>query len=357
MKSVVTFGEVLARLSPAGVLRFRQIIPGRLNFDVGGAEANVAASLAQFGLPVRLVTALPRHAIADACMGFYAGLGVDTSYAIRGDQGRLGLYFYENGANQRSGQVIYDREFSTISLTSPDAYDWERIFVDMTTLFVTGITPGLSEIAAEATIRAAAEARARGLKVVCDLNFRRKLWTWRPGTAPGDLAREVMPRILEHVDLLIANDGSAADVFGIEAGEGTLSEISLGVARALSKRFPKLSHIAMTLRESLSASHNNWGAMLYEISSDSSAFAPLHAGSYAAYEIKNIVDRVGAGDAFAAGLIFALNTPELSAPEKAIAFAVAASCLSHSIVGDVNFATRSEVEALISGGGSGRVQR
>ncbi len=357
MKTVVTFGELLGRFSPAGVLRFRQVIPGPMNLDVGGAEANVAASLAQLDAPVRLVTALPRHAIADACISFYAGFGVDVSHILRSDHGRLGLYYYENGANQRPGHVVYDREYSTISLTPADAYDWEKIFSHAGTLFLTGITPGLSELAAAATLRAAAEAKARGLHVVCDLNFRRKLWTWRPGSTPNKLAGEIMPAILEHVDLLIANDGSAADVFGLTADEETPSATALAVSRSLSRRFPNLTRIAMTLRESISASHNTWGAMLYDVSADSATFAPLRDGQFDPYQIKNIVDRVGAGDAFAAGLIFASNTPELSKPGDALAFATAASCLSHSIVGDANFASRSEIEALMGGGGSGRVVR
>ena len=357
MKTVVTFGELLGRFSPAGVLRFRQVIPGPMNLDVGGAEANVAASLAQLDAPVRLVTALPRHAIADACLSFYAGFGVDVSHILRSDHGRLGLYFYENGANQRPGHVIYDREYSTISLTPPDAYDWEKIFAHAGTLFLTGITPGLSEVAATATLRAASEAKSRGLQVVCDLNFRRKLWTWRPGSTPSELAGEIMPAILEHVDLLIANDGSAADVFGLEANEDTPAATALAVARALTQLFPNLSRIAMTLRENFSASHNSWGAMLYDAPADSVALAPLRDGQFEPYQIKNIIDRVGAGDAFAAGLIFALNTPELSTPADALAFATAASCLSHSIVGDANFATRSEIEGLVAGSGSGRVVR
>ena len=326
MKTIVTFGEVMGRLAPSGVLRLRQTLPGPLDLTFGGAEANVAASLAQFGADARFVTALPNHAVADACVGTFAGLGVDASCILRTKAGRLGLYFYENGANQRPSNVIYDRANSAVSLTPATQYDWKKIFSGAGWLHLTGITPALSKTAADSVLHAARTAHEAGLTVSCDLNFRKKLWDWEPGTDSKVLAGRTMRAILPFVDVLIANEEDAADVLDIHA-------------------------------ESLSASHNNWGAMLFDAASGNSHFAPERDGAYQPYEIKNIVDRVGGGDSFGAGLIFAMNTPELSDPKKAISYAVAASCLCHSIGGDINYTSRSEVEALMKGSGSGRVVR
>ena len=363
MKTIITFGEVMGRFAPAGFLRLRQALPGPLDLTFGGAEANVAASLVQLGAKARFVTALPNHAIADACVGVFAGLGVDTSKILRTREGRLGLYFYENGANQRPSTVIYDRSHSAISLTPASAYDWPGIFEGATWLHLTGITPALSKTAAEAVLHAARAAKQAGLTVSCDLNFRKKLWSWEPGTDSKKLAGRVMREILPSVDLLIANEEDSADVLGIHAENSDVESGHLdvskypGVAKRIVAEFPNICQVAITLRESLSALHNNWGAMLYDTASDSSHFAPLRDGKYQPYEIKNIIDRVGGGDSFGAGLIFALNTPELSAPQKVVSFAVAASCFCHSIPGDINFTSRAEVEALMKGIGSGRVQR
>lgn len=363
MKTIVTFGEVMGRFAPEGMLRFRQALPGPLHLTFGGAEANVAASLAQLGAPVRFVTALPQHAVADACMGFLSGLGVDTSGILRTQRGRLGLYFFENGANQRPSNVIYDRSHSSVSLTKAEEYDWDKILAGAGWLHTTGITPALSQMSAEAVLHAVETAKKRGLTVSCDLNFRKKLWGWEPGTEAKTLAGKTMRKILPFVDVLIANEEDAADVLGIHASNTDVESGKLDieqyptVAREIVKQFPNVSKVSITLRESLSASHNNWGAMLYDAPSDHACFAPLRNGQYEPYQIKNIVDRVGGGDSFGAGLIFALNTPELCSADKAIAFAVSASCLCHSIVGDVNFTSRSEVESLMGGSGSGRVVR
>jgi 2-dehydro-3-deoxygluconokinase len=363
MKTIVTFGEIMGRFAPAGFLRFRQCLPGPLDLTFGGAEANVAASVTLFGAKGRFVTALPQHAIADACVGTLAGLGVDTSYIVRSKKGRLGLYFLESGANQRPSNVIYDRADSSVSLTPGDAYDWQGIFADAGWLHTTGITAALSKTSAEAVLHAVKAAKAAGLTVSCDLNFRKKLWGWEPGTDAKALAEKTMRGILPYVDVVIANEEDAADVLGIHAAETDVHSGKVAhdkypdVARQIAKQFPNVSKVAITLRESYSASHNNWGALLYDVASDTAHFAPLKGGEYAPYEIKNIVDRVGGGDSFGAGLVFALNTPELAEPAKAIAFAVAASCLAHSIVGDVNYSTRAEVESLMGGSGSGRVVR
>lgn len=353
----------MARLAPHDLQRFRQALPGPLDVTFGGAEANVAASLAQLGAKARFVTALPNHAIADACVGVFAGLGVETSKILRTPEGRLGLYFYENGANQRPSSVIYDRSYSSVSLTPADAYDWPGIFEGAAWLHLTGITPALSKTAAESVLHAARAAKENGLSVSCDLNFRKKLWAWEPGTDSKKLAGRVMREILPFVDVLIANEEDSADVLGIHAENSDVESGKLDVskypevAKRIVSQFPNIQKVAITLRESLSASHNNWGAMLYDTATGDSHFAPVRDGNYRAYEIKNIVDRVGGGDSFGAGLIFALNTPELADPLTSIAFAVAASCLCHSIPGDINYTSRAEVETLMRGSGSGRVQR
>ena len=361
--TIVTFGEIMGRLAPSGFLRFRQALPGSLDMTFGGAEANVAASLSIFGASARFVTALPQHAIADACVGVLAGLGVDTTQIVRTTKGRLGLYFLESGANQRPSNVIYDRAHSSVSMTQPSEYKWDAIFKGAKWLHTTGITPALSQVSAEATLAAVKAAKAAGLHVSCDLNFRKKLWDWEPGTEAGALANKTMRAILPFVDVVIANEEDAADVLGIHAAETDVHSGKVAadkypdVARQIAKRFSNVSLVAITLRESYSASHNNWGAMLYDVKSDIAHFAPLRDGQYEPWPIKNIVDRVGGGDSFGAGLIFALNTPELAEPSKAIAFAVAASCLAHSVVGDINYTTRLEAEALMKGSGAGRVVR
>jgi len=363
MNTIVTFGEVMGRLAPEGLLRFRQALPGKLDLTFGGAEANVAASIAQLGGQARFVTALPQHVIADACVGVFTGLGVDTSSILRTKKGRVGLYFLESGANQRPSNVIYDREYSSISLTAGSEYDWDKAFAGAQWLHTTGITPALSKTSAEAVLTAVQEAKKRGLSVSCDLNFRKKLWGWEPGTDSKALAEKTMRSILPFVDVVIANEEDAADVLNIHAADTDVDSGHLSidayprVAAQIAAQFPNISKIAITLRESLSASHNNWGAMLYDVAGKQPHFAPLRKGQYEPYQIKNIVDRVGGGDSFGAGLIFALNTPELSEPAQAISFAVAASCLCHSVVGDINYTSRAEVESLMKGSGSGRVVR
>lgn len=273
------------------------------------------------------------------------------------------MYFLETGANQRASNVIYDRAHSSISLTPASAYDWDRAFADAAWFHTTGITLALSEVSAEAALAAAQSAKSRGITVSCDLNFRKKLWNWEPGTDGRVLAEKTMRRLLPFVDVVIANEEDAADVLGIHAAETDVHSGRVAherypdVAREIVAQFPNVQLAAITLRESLSASHNNWGAMLYDAAAAKAFFAPLADGEYAPYAIKNIVDRVGGGDSFGAALIFALTTPELSAPATAIAFAVAASCLAHSIPGDINYVTRGEVEALMKGAASGRVQR
>jgi len=363
MGIVVTFGEVMGRFCPREHLRLLQTLPGELEVTFGGAESNVAASIVLFGGQARYITALPSNDLGDAVINTVRGLGVDTSFIVRTNHGRLGLYFVEHGANQRPSNVIYDRKGSAISVTSADAYAWDTIYDGASWFHTTGITPAISKTSAEATLVAVKKAKAAGLTVSCDLNFRNKLWCWEPGTEQRELAERTMRGILPYVDIVIANEGDCSDVLSInapgtdvESGEICVSRYP-EVGRCICQQFDNVKKVAITLRESVSASYNKWGAMLYDRTMDQAVFAPMHENEYRPYEIHNIVDRVGGGDSFGAALIYALNGSEFSEPEVALKFAVAASCLAHSIKGDINFNTRPEVEKLMNGSGSGRVVR
>lgn len=360
----LAFGEVMARLAPPQHLRWQQTLPGTIQVTWGGGEANVSASLALFGNAVRYVTALPSNPVAKALANTLRGLGVDTQHILWRDRGRLGLYFVEVGANQRGSTVVYDREYSAVSEAGPQEYDFAAALEDVHWLHVSGITPAVSETAYLSNLRLVEMAKQAGASVSCDLNFRKKLWRWQPGTEPRELARRCMAELLPHVDLVIANEEDAADVLDIHA-EGT--DVSSGrinatayeqVARQIIERFAGVSRVAITLRESVSADHNNWGGMLFDRQSDRAHFAPLDEdGNYRPYAITDIVDRVGAGDSFAGGLLHALHSSETPTPQQAISFAVAASCLKHTIAGDFNYVTREEVAALAGGNATGRVQR
>ena len=352
----------MGRIASPENLRLRQA----RNFEVtyAGAEASVAASICNYGGKARYITALPKHPLAEAAMDSVRAVGIDTQYILRTDEGRLGLYFLETGANQRPSNVVYDRAESAISITAAERYDWDNIFKDAQWLHLSGITPALSKNAAEATLVAAKKAKDAGAQVSIDLNFRAKLWKWDSSKSTRVLAQETMRGILPFIDVVVGNEEDCHDVLGIQAGDtdvhsGTLDTSRYpDVARQVVAQFPNINKVAITLRESLSASHNNWGAMLYDAAKDQPYFAPLDDnGKYRAYQIKNIVDRVGGGDSFAAGLIFAFTTPELNDPQTAINYAVAASCLKHSIKGDFNYSTRAEVERLMGGNASGRVVR
>ncbi|MGB7345654.1 MAG: sugar kinase [Pirellulaceae bacterium] len=360
MKRIVTFGEIMGRLTPPGFTRLRQGLPGTLNVSYAGAEANVAASISMLGGEASFVTALPNNDLTDACIASLQATGM-ASHIIRTEYGRLGLYFLETGANQRPSRVIYDRDHSAISLTDPAAYDWPSIFTGASWFHVTGITPALSGATAQATIDSVSAAKAAGLTVSCDLNFRGKLWQWDESVSNRELAGRVMRDVLPFVDVLIANEEDCSDVLGIIAGDVHSGQLDVQrypeVARQIVSEFPNIQMVATTLRESLSASHNRWGAMLYDAASDEAEFSPQVSGQYQPYEIRNIVDRVGGGDSFAAGLIFALTSDDYVTAADALNFAVAASCLAHSVPGDFNYATRAEVDALASGSASGRVVR
>ena len=360
----LAFGEIMARIAPEGHLRWRQSLPGRVEVTWGGGEANVCASLAMFGQSVRYLTALPRHAVSESLAATLRGLGVDTSPILWRNQGRLGLYFVEAGANQRGSTVLYDREGSAISLAEPDEYPFDAALAGVHWLHVTGITPSISQAACRSNLELVRRAKQAGATVSCDLNFRKKLWNWRPGTDKKALARECMSEVLQHVDVVIANEEDAADVLGIHAEgtdveRGTINSAAYEkVAREIVSRFPNVTRVAITLRQSVSADHNNWGGLLFDAEADRAFLAPLdERGHYCPYEIRDIVDRVGAGDSFAAGLIYALNSETYGKPQQTIRFAVAASCLKHSIQGDFNYVSATEVAALAGGQATGRVQR
>lgn len=340
---VVTFGEIMLRLAPPGFERFLQSPQFATTF--GGGEANVAVSLAALGAQARYVTVLPSNPIADACLQQLRGFGVDVSHVARG-RGRMGIYFLEAGANQRPSKVVYDRDGSAIALAKPGDIDWTSALAGAGWLHITGITPAISQGAADLSLEAAAKAHASGLIVSCDLNYRKNLWKY------GKTAPEVMRELVKSVDVAIANEedcqkslGLAADA-DVHSGKLDAAAYQRLAEKALAE-FPNLRTIAITLRESRSASHNGWSACLH----DRERFRVSRH-----YEITHIVDRVGGGDSFAAGLIYGLLN--LSGPEEALEFAVAASCLKHSVPGDFNRMSAAEVEQLLkSGGGSGRVER
>ena len=357
------FGEVMMRIAPEHKLRLRQVLPGRVEITWGGGEANVCASLAMLGNDVRYATALPENALADSLTTSLRGLGVDTSRILK-RPGRLGVYYVECGANQRGSTVLYDRSYSSVSLAHADEYDFPSLLEGVHWLHVSGITPAISQGACESNLELIRQARDAGVQISCDLNYRGKLWNWHPEKEGRELARECMADVLPYVDLVIGNEEDAADVMDIHPANTDVHSGALNVAayedvaRQIVSRYGNVSRVAITLRESITADHNNWGAMLLDVASDAVCFSPLDtAGHYVPFQIGHIVDRVGGGDSFAAGLLHALHSEKFSEPQQIIDFAVAASCLKHSIKGDFNYITEQEVMALAGGNASGRVQR
>ena len=350
---VVTFGEIMLRLKSPGLERLFQ--SPLLEATFGGGEANVAVSLANFGMNAALVTVLPKNELGDACIAELRRFGVDISLIVRGS-GRMGIYYLENGANQRASKVVYDRAHAAIALAQPGALDWKKIFTGATWVHITGITPAISQSAADLSMEAVRAAKQVGLTVSCDFNYRGKLWKY------GKTAPEVMNALVKFVDIGIANEEDCQKSLGLKLdspGRSALAEPGVKVEQGrldteqyqaltdkVLKTFPNLKLIAITLRESHSADVNGWSACL----NDRRQFLLSRK-----YEITDIVDRVGGGDAFAAGLIYGLANGK--SPEGALNFAVAASCLKHSIPGDFNRVTVDEAEKLASGEASGRVQR
>lgn len=341
---IVTFGEIMLRLAPPGYQRFSQA----RSFEAiyGGGEANVAVSLANYGEDVEFVTRLPKNDLGDTCLKSLRGYGIRTEHIVRGGD-RIGIYFLETGAAQRGSKVIYDRANSSLATIQPGTIDWKTVFEGADWFHWTGITPAVSQGAAEVCREALQVAREMGVTVSTDLNYRAKLWKW--GKTPG----EVMTELVNMCDVVLGNEEDADKVFGIKAPE---TDVTAGkveadhyryVCEELNKKFPSLKTVCITLRGSISASHNTWSGVLWKEGSFYSA--PV-------YNIIPIVDRVGGGDSFMGGLIYGLRKYK-DEPQKALNFAAAAACLKHSIIGDFNAVSVSEVEALMGGDASGRVSR
>lgn len=345
MKKVVTFGEIMLRLSAPGYQRFIQST--NLNATFGGGEANVAVSLSNYGIPTDFVTRLPKNDIADWCISDLRKYNVGTSNIQRGGD-RVGVYFLETGAVARASKVVYDRANSAIAEIKPGMINWREIFKDAQWFHWTGITPALSQGAADACLEAIKIANEMGVTVSTDLNYRKNLWKY------GKTADQVMPALVEGCDIILGNEEDAEKVFGIKpegfdvahtGGEVNAAEFE-SVCTQMMKKFPRAKKVIITLRGSINANHNTWGGCLY---SDK-----LYQSKR--YDISHIVDRVGGGDSFMGGLIYGLITYPQD-DQKALEFAVAASCLKHTIYGDYNLVTVSEVENLMKGDGSGRVSR
>ena len=338
----LTFGEIMLRLKSPGHERFFQ--SPMLEATFGGGEANVAVSLANYGEDVGFLSVLPKNAIGDECIKELRRFGVDTSRVVRGGE-RLGIYFLETGANQRPSKVVYDRAYSAIAMAKPGDIDWEKTFAGVEWFHITGITPAISESAMELSLESVKEAKKRGITVSCDLNYRKNLWKY------GKKASEVMRELAKYVDVAIANEEDVqksleitTDV-NVESGELDRSKYKALGDKVLAA-YPDMKMIAITLRESKSADWNGWAACLNDRE---------HFYESKRYEIRDIIDRVGGGDSFAGGLIYGLNNYE--SRQQALEFAVAASCLKHSIDGDFNRVDVDEVEKLMGGDGTGRVQR
>lgn len=340
---ILTFGEIMLRLKSPGHERFFQ--SPLLEATFGGGEANVAVSLCNYGMDAEFCTVLPAgNAIADACLRDLRSFGVGTQKIVRAP-GRMGIYYLESGTNQLPSKVVYDREYSAIALAQTGCIDWAATFESVDWFHITGITPAISASAMELSLEAVREAALRGITVSCDLNFRKNLWKY------GKTAAEVMPKLMQYVDVVIANEEDIQKALGITAEvdveSGQLdAQKYRGLGEAVLSAYPKTRLVAITLRESKSADHNNWSACLC-------SREDFHVSKK--YEIRSIVDRVGGGDSFAGGLIYGLN--HYSDPRTALEFAVAASCLKHSILGDFNRVGAADVEKLMRGDGTGRVQR
>ena len=339
----LTFGEIMLRLKAPHQERFFQ--SPMLEATFGGGEANVAVSLANYSQDVAFLTVLPKNAIADECVRELRKFGVDTTRILRADQGRMGIYYLEAGANQLPSKVVYDRAWSAMALAKPGDIHWDRAFDGVDWFHITGITPAISETAMALSLESVREAKKRGITVSCDLNFRKNLWKY------GKQASEIMGELAKFVDVAIANEEDVQKSLGITTDvvveSGSLDRAKY---RALGDKvlaaYPNMQMIAITLRESKSADSNGWAACL----NDGETFYESRR-----YEINDIVDRVGGGDSFAGGLLYGLTA--YGDKQKALEFAVAASCLKHSILGDFNRVSISDVEKLMGGDGTGRVQR
>lgn len=346
MKKVVTFGEIMLRLAPPGFLRFSQTN----SFDViyGGGESNVAVSLANYGVPVQFVTRLPDNDIGQCALMEMRKRGVGTDHIAFGGN-RLGIYFLETGAVSRGSKVVYDRAHSAMAEIEAGMIDWKEVFTDVDWFHWTGITPAISKGAADACLEAVKVASEMGVTISTDLNYRAKLWKY------GEPSEPIMTELTSYCDIILGNEEDAEKHFGIKPegldvtkhGHDVKAEAFISVCEQMMKKFPRAKKVITTLRGSISASHNTWAGVMYD---------GKNMYSSTQYQITHIVDRVGGGDSFMGGLIYGLIAYE-SDPQKALDFAVAASCLKHTIKGDANLVTVSEVEKLMSGDASGRVAR
>ncbi|MEM6262492.1 MAG: sugar kinase [Bacteroidota bacterium] len=345
MKRIVTFGEIMLRLSPPGHKRFIQA--DSFEAIYGGGESNVAVSLANYGLPAAFVSRIPDNDLGRCAEAYLRKHGVDTQFLVKGGE-RLGIYFLETGAMARGSKVVYDRAHSGMDSLRPGMIDWEKTFEDAGWFHVTGITPAISQGAADAALEAVAIASQKGITISTDLNYRKNLWKY--GKKPG----EIMEKLVSHCDVILGNEEDAEKVFdihpeGVDVTQGhTMDALAYeSVGKQLMARFPKAKYVIITLRGSISASHNSWSGVLWDGNT-------LHTAP--TYQLTHIVDRVGGGDSFMGGLIYGLHTwPD--DPHHALQFAVAASALKHSVFGDFNLVTVAEVEKLMTGDASGRVSR
>ena len=341
---IITFGEIMLRLATPEYLRFSQT--NNLEATFGGGEANVAVSLANYGLNASFVTQLPDNELGKAAIGELKKRDVDTTF-IKENGERIGIYFLETGAVSRASNVIYDRANSAFSKIKPGDINWEKVFEGVTWFHWTGITPAVSKGAADVCLEALQIASKKGITISCDLNYRKKLWKW------GKKAGEVMPELVQHCDIILGNEEDAEKIFGIEAEHGNITSGDVkasayeSVCIALMKKFPKAKKVITTLRGSINANHNEWSGVLWD--GNKLYTAPN-------YSITHIVDRVGGGDSFMGGLIYGLLTYP-NDDQKALDFATAASCLKHTIKGDFNLVNVAEVEKLMDGDTSGRVSR
>jgi 2-dehydro-3-deoxygluconokinase len=343
-KKVITFGEIMLRLATPQNLRFSQA--GSFDATFGGGEANVAVSLANYGIQVEFISRIPQNDIGEACIITLKKYGVGTNYVLRGGE-RLGIYFLEKGSVNRGSKVIYDRAHSAVNELKKGLIDWDKIFSDASWFHWTGITPAISQNTADVCLEAITKANEKGITISCDLNFRKNLWKY------GKSAQEVMPEFVKYCDIVLGNEEDAEMTLGIkpegvDIKSGKLNRESyLSVSKKIMKQFPGIKKVITTLRGSISADHNTWTGVLYN--GKDFFEAPT-------YDITHIVDRVGGGDAFMGGLIYGFLTYK-NDDQKVLNFAVAASCLKHTIYGDFNLVTVEEVEKLMSGDASGRVSR
>lgn len=357
MRMIVTFGEMLLRLEVPNPYRFSQTFPGPLYSTFAGAECNMAVGIAALGGKARLSTVLPAHDLGQSAVRFLRGWGVDTDSITLAPSGRLGTYYLEHGAGLRAGQVLYDRAGSTFSLAAESDYSWDAIFENAESFMISAISPAVSEQAAAISLKAVQEAKKRGIPVILDLNFRSKLWQWKPGVEVKTLAQQTMIPFLERADEVLTNLGQLNDVVNLnlpDCNDPTEAAAQLGT-KLLLQKYPKIQRVLITLRESLSASHNRWGAFGFDASQSQACLSPLVAGQSAPYEIESIIDRVGVGDAFAAGYLRATQLPFTF--QERLDYATAASALAHYVHGDFLFFSHEEVLSLMKGNRDGRIRR